>query len=648
MKTLCSFCLFVLLSGLSMNSLFAQGFLHADGQKIVNGNGENVLLRGMGLGGYMLQEGYMFETSSFANTQHELKAKIVDLVGVEMTDSFYHSYQRNYVTARDIDSMAAWGFNSLRLPLHYNLFITEGAENKFIERGFSMIDQLLKWCEAKKIYLILDLHAAPGGQGNDLAISDRDPSKPSLWDSPENQLKTVILWKELARRYADKEWIGGYDLINETNWDAMKASQNKPLKDLYLRLTDSIRKVDKNHLIFIEGNSFANDFTGLTPTWDNNMAYSFHKYWNVNDQGSIQWVLDIRSQHNVPIWLGESGENSNNWFTDCIELLEKNNIGWAFWPMKKVSSVTGIMAVPKNDGYQNLLDYWGGKVSAPSELEATQALLELAENFKIENCIIHRDVLHAMFAQIGNSTITPFAINTVPGVVYASEYDMGRNGKAYMDSNAQNTNYNTWGWNAGYAYRNDGVDIEACTDAQSNGYDVGWTENSEWIKYTVVADKAGSYSVSMRVAGLNAGEVTLKSGATFLVKNVTIPATSGWQTWKSVDLGVVNLVQGKNEIMVIFNKGGFNFNSLNFQISTALPEVTSSNFTIYPNPAQQNLTVDAAQSFKGSVLAIKNANGVQVSSQVVDKLPCNINVSELPRGVYFLSVKEKVVKFILN
>ena len=67
-----------------------------------------------------------------------------------------------------------------------------------------MTDDLLKWCAANKIYLILDLHAVPGGQGKDANISDYDPSKPSVWESEENQKKTVALWKKLAERYKNE------------------------------------------------------------------------------------------------------------------------------------------------------------------------------------------------------------------------------------------------------------------------------------------------------------------------------------------------------------------------------------------------------------------------------------------------------------
>jgi aryl-phospho-beta-D-glucosidase BglC (GH1 family) len=182
----------IFLISLSVSS-FGQGFLHRNGQNIVDGNGQNVVLRGLGLGGWMVQEGYMLQTGSFAGSQHVIKQKITDLIGTKNTEKNYDAYKANGITKRDIDSLAAWGFNSVRLPMHYNLYTLPiekekvSGQNTWLEEGFKMTDDLLKWCAANKIYLILDLHATPGGQGKDANISDYDDSKPSLWESTENQ-----------------------------------------------------------------------------------------------------------------------------------------------------------------------------------------------------------------------------------------------------------------------------------------------------------------------------------------------------------------------------------------------------------------------------------------------------------------------------
>jgi endoglucanase len=202
----------------------SQDFLHADGKKIVNENGQEVILRGVGLGGWMLQEGYMLRVSNIGQQQHVIESKLEELIGKERTAAFYAAWRANHMRKIDIDSMAAWGFNSVRLPMHYNLFTLSAdeektaGENTWLEKGFQMTDSLLQWCKSNKMYLILDLHAAPGGQGNDVNISDRDPAKPSLWKNEANQNKMIALWRKLAERYANESWIGAYDIIIEPNW----------------------------------------------------------------------------------------------------------------------------------------------------------------------------------------------------------------------------------------------------------------------------------------------------------------------------------------------------------------------------------------------------------------------------------------------
>jgi acetylornithine deacetylase/succinyl-diaminopimelate desuccinylase-like protein len=384
----------------SVETIHGQGFLTVNGRQIVDGRGNHIILRGIGLGGWMLQEPYMLKLDKVAGTQYEIKKKISELIGQENTNKFYSAYRYNMIRKRDIDSLKVWGFNSIRLPMHYNLF-TLPVENEpvpdrntWIDTGFRLIDSLLSWCKTNKIYLILDLHAAPGGQGKDRPIADIDTTKPRLWDSEANQQKTIELWTRLAERYSKEEWIGGYDLINETNWNM---EGNESLKDLFLKITTEIRKVDKNHIIFIEGNQFANDFTGLVPPWDKNMAYSFHKYWSETTIESIQRFIDIREKYNVPLWMGESGENTNDWFKAAVNLFESNDIGWAWWTIKKIGSESGIMDVKEPRDYQKIIDYWSGKATKPTREQALAIFMELADNMKLEKCRINYGVLKALF-----------------------------------------------------------------------------------------------------------------------------------------------------------------------------------------------------------------------------------------------------------
>ena len=377
-------------------------YLKTDGRHIVNGSGDTVLLHGIGLGGWMLQEPYMLKLSGVALAQYDIRKKITALIGEERCEEFYSAWLSNMVTRRDIDSLKAWGFNSVRLPMHYNLFTppveSEPAPGEFtwIDKGFVMTDSLLAWCGANQMYLILDLHAAPGGQGNDIPIADVDTTEPKLWEKEENRWKTIALWHKLAERYRDEPWIGGYDLINETNYTL---EGNVALRKLMMEITTAIRMVDTNHIVFIEGNHFATDFAGLTPPWDNNMVYSFHKYWNQTTVETIQKYMDIRDEHNVPLWMGESGENNNEWYRSAVQLLEAESIGWAWWTLKKLGSESGIMNVAMPDGYQQIIDYWKGAGPAPSADEAYRVLMQLTENIRIENCTVNYGVIDALFGR---------------------------------------------------------------------------------------------------------------------------------------------------------------------------------------------------------------------------------------------------------
>ncbi|MGI9531542.1 carbohydrate-binding protein [Lutimonas sp.] len=560
---------------LSSALLTAQG-LKTEGKKIIDTNGNEVILKGAGLGGWMLMEGYMMQSSDVADTQHEFRERLEDLIGKPKTDEFFEAWLQNHVTKKDIDSLAKWGFNSVRLPMHYNLFTLPiedepvAGQNTFLNKGFEMVDELLNWCEANQMYLILDLHAAPGGQGANAAISDYDPEKPSLWESEENKNKTIALWKKLAERYKDEPWMGGYDLLNEVNWQLPGGTD---LRSLYEDITTAIRSVDTDHIIFIEGNWFANDFTGLTPAWDDNMVYSFHKYWSFNDQASIQWVLDLRESENVPLWMGEAGENSNTWFQEAISLFESNGIGWSWWPMKRIETTVSPYSIEFSDGYKNILEYWRGNASKPSEAAAFSAMMELATNTNSSNCSFHKDVLDAQFRQIITDETKAFSKQSIPGTIYLSDYDLGKNNFAYYDIDAANYQLSTnqfQAWNSGWTYRNDGVDLEANDDkTNSNGYHVGFTNKGEWINYTVEIDETAVYKLDARIAGENdGGQFHLSMNNEAITKTQTLDATGGWTTFATHSVQDILLEKGTHVITLhIDGAVSFNISSLRFSKS---------------------------------------------------------------------------------
>ncbi len=631
-------------------SSFAQGYLHTSGTIIVDGNNNEVHLKGLNLGNWLEPEGYMWQTN--ANSPTAIYNLVVNTLGQQNGTQFWSTYRQTYITKTDIDRIAAWGFNSIRLPFHYNLFTPKATPYVYIQDGFNYVDSVLSWCTTDHIYLILDMHCAPGGQNRD-NISDYQ-GDPTLWQDTSLQNRTVALWQKIAQRYANQPWIGGYDLLNEPVWDF--SSNPQQFRNMYLNITNAIRQVDQNHIVFIEGNYYATDFSLLTPKWDNNMVYSFHKYWNATTQGTIQYLVDLRTSQQVPLWMGESGENTDTWYTQCIQLMNANDIGWCWWPLKKMNSINCPLSVNETSDYKTLLNQWNSNVT-PNAQFAQTALNGMLQNMQSVKCTFNPDVIDALIRQPTSTASIPFTNNNIPGTIFAADYDMGQKGYAYQDSDSLNS---------GGQYRNNGVDIENCNDIFSNGYDVGWINNGEFLTYTVYAFQAGTYDISLRVASTsNTGKILIRWDNQIIGSIINVPNTNGWQSWQTIDAGTYNFTEGTHNLRLDFFSSGFNLNYIDMETVTGVKDAknTIKKFDVlqnYPNPFNPSTKIDFQIPKSGFVnVKVYNALGKEVATLANEEMnqgqyTINFDASKynLSSGVYFYQVtfngtRSKMLKAIL-
>ncbi len=553
---------------LAVTNAQAEGFVHADHQQIIGTDGKPLILRGMGLGGWMIQEGYMLNVPNLG-AQHVIRNRISEIVGPEKTERFYQSWRDNAVTKADIEAMASWGFNSVRLPMHWNLFIHDRpGKVEWNPEGFRRLDQLIGCVKVNHMVLILDLHAAPGGQGNDLAISDRDPKKPSLWESGDNQARMIELWTEIARRYKTETAIAGYDLLNEPNWgfqdkadtNGCKETGNKPLRDLYERTIRAIRAVDTNHMLIIEGNCWGSNYAGLLPISDRNTTLSFHKYWSNTTQDTIEPYLKLRTQYDMPLWNGESGENSNDWFAHAVALEETNGIGWAWWPLKKVG-FNNPLEITAGPYYRNLARYLRGEGEKPRADVAYDGLMQLAAYSRFDHNIWHPDVIDALFRSAHTDEPAPFRDHRITregGVLEAVEYDLGKDGFAYHDTVSGNYYLSTGGprqkGNDGGTYRNDGVDIASSVD----GFAISQMQPGEWVRYSFDSDGAYTLPVMIRAKGKGTLTLALNDGTE---QAVTISS----RDWSQTTAPTLSIKPGRNVLIVKSTSGSPDFSALTFR-----------------------------------------------------------------------------------
>ena len=586
-------------------------FLHTSGQEIVDSNGDPVLLRGMGLGGWLVPEGYMLHIPGYGSPS-DIENKIETLLGADLTEEFWDLYHYNYVNQADIDLLAEWGFNSIRIPFHYKQFSpSPGEVNQF---GYDIVDSLISWCAPHNMYIILDMHCAPGGQ-NGGNISDSDGIA-RLWLEQGYKDHTIEIWHSIAEYYADETLIGGYDLINEPVLPDGVSSTD--LRQLYIDITNTIREVDTNHIIFIEGNWYATDFTSLTPPWDANMSYSFHKYWNDVTQGTIQYLISMSNTYNIPLWLGETGENSNHWYHKVVQLSESNNIGWCWWTHKKISTITSPLSAPISAQYQDVIDYWNGSAGQPSTEYAQAALFGMAISLAIENCESRPGVIPALMDPTYGESPVPVTAHSIPGTIAAVDYDIGARNVAYTDEDYMNTGNGGYNW--GWSYRNDGVDIEANGDENGLPYNVGWTSVGEWIGYTIEDVTAGTYDLLFRVSS-NVG-----GGIFFLELNGTnlgvfsVPNTGGWWAWETMTIPDVIIGDEPQYLKLMTVQEGYNIEGFTFSETAdsgddGSEESIPKSFTLgnYPNPFNSKTTIFYDVPLSTDVnLSIYDINGIQV------------------------------------
>ncbi|TGE27660.1 cellulase family glycosylhydrolase [Hymenobacter metallicola] len=581
--------------------------LHAQGSKVVDASGKEVVLRGFNVGGWLLQESYILKTDTL-DSQARIRGGLLRTMSDQELEAFYAQYRANFVTKADIDFVAAQGFNCVRLPFHYDLFLTrqQRLERNKVSRsprnprtvdayvqslsqwydqnqlftdtqnldGFRIIDEVLNWCAANKMYVILDLHAAPGGQGYDRNINDNFVPL-DLWKRKDRQGRliyqdiTVRLWEKLSARYRQDPRVAMYDFINEphkVNPENGLSNDNAEINGLYSRLINAVRGQNDQHLVLLEGNGYGNEYTNLTPDKlqvqdRRNIVYNAHRYWCPNDPKAadpnpnqinlLANLVAFRDKWQVPVWVGETGENSNEWFAGAVQGLNSQNIGWCHWNLKRVEGVTSLLRVRRY-----------GSILTP---EGRAALLR---NVQFKECQPNRDVIAAL---TGPATVrTPFAALRIPGTIHATDYDMGRNGIAYHDAYAERTDYRKEApTNNGSVYRNDGIDIQPIADKPSNGFAISDMASGEWVNYTVNVTKPGTYTLQARVK--NDANTPAKLSVKLddvVVGALTIDQTTSTTPWVTIAVPITALPAGKHTLQLYVEQPGASLSWLQFNPST--------------------------------------------------------------------------------
>ena len=381
-------------------------FIHVDGVNLVKPDGGKLFIQGTNLGNWLNPEGYMFGLSK-TNSAWMIDLMLREAIGPDETAAFWQQFKENYITEADIRFIASTGANTIRLPFNYKLFTDEdymGLTNNLGE-GFRWIDKVVEWCRKAGLYLILDMHDCPGSQTGDNI--DDGFGYPWLFESEKSQLLFCDIWQQIARRYRNETVILGYELMNEpiAHYFKNKEELNQRLEPLYKRAVKAIRSVDRNHVVLLGGARWNSDFFMFSDwTFDNNIMYTCHRYGGEATAKAINDYISFRNKTGLPMYMGEIGHNTNQWQSDFVKVMKDNNIGYTFWPYKKLDG-SCMMGISRPELWDSIVvkfseaertTYANMRETRPDQKLFREQLKAFIVNCRFENCLEQKEYIQSM------------------------------------------------------------------------------------------------------------------------------------------------------------------------------------------------------------------------------------------------------------
>ncbi|MGD9519307.1 MAG: glycoside hydrolase family 5 protein [Armatimonadota bacterium] len=239
------------------------------------------------------------------------------------------------------------------------------AYDAWLADQLAKLDAALPLCEKYGLYVVVDLHNAPGG-GPD--------SGKTLFSDRSCQNKFIENWRMMARKYCHSRVVWGYDLVNEPLEDAV-ADGVDDWQTLAERTAKAIREIDSEHAIIVEAPAGGNPYglTQFNPIDVPKVVYSVHmylphsfthqgvhgqwtkrysypgeidgKHWDKTQlEAALKPAIDFQKRYNVHMYIGEfsairwAPDNSAyRYLRDLIDLFEANDWDWSYHAFREWS-----------------------------------------------------------------------------------------------------------------------------------------------------------------------------------------------------------------------------------------------------------------------------------------------------------------------
>jgi endoglucanase len=353
----------------------ADGFVSIADGGFCDASGRPLILRGVNVGGWLLMENFI---TGHPATESLARRALLEVLGLERYRRFFERFLAAFYADEDASFLASLGLNCVRIPVNYRHLEDDLRPFELRVEGLSHLDRAIKTNAGHGLYSVVDLHAAQGWQ-NHAWHSDNQTLEPLLWEQRQFQDRVVWLWEQLADHYREEPWVAGYNILNEPA-DAGGAI----LRPLYRRIVDAIRVIDPNHLIILDGNTYAQEFDSLGDPIAG-VAYSLHHYPDLGmagagpypgptggklyDRAAMEREFLNRAaymkKHGLPVFVGEFGpaydrdpvadESKLRVLEDQLSIYGQHAASWTIWSYKDVD-VQGLVYLPADAPWRKLMD----------------------------------------------------------------------------------------------------------------------------------------------------------------------------------------------------------------------------------------------------------------------------------------------------
>ncbi|MCU4675891.1 cellulase family glycosylhydrolase [Catenovulum sp. 2E275] len=561
----------LIILGLSLgvfNPALSAGFVSTNGTKILDENGDELFLSGINLGNWLVWEGYLMMGDFNYRTHTQFFNQLAQAFGsTDKAAEFEYQWRLNYVDAQAIADLKALGFNSVRVPFNYNLFWWNG---QLRDNGFEYFDRVIEWCRANNMYVLLDMHGAPGYQNpgdhsdnvNSNASQPRDTV--TFWDGNNVQIAAQI-WRHIANRYKNEPVVWGYELINEP---VLQDGREYELLPSYITMKNAIREVDNNHIIVVEGSWWGSDLskidwsnpttqaqTGISSKWDDKLVYQIHHYGPVADTMGRE---NITNHLNIPLIIGEYGETDPANLLAITNWAKANLAGYYPWSFKKMSHDRTLWTIPTNAAYEQVKTFINQGGTPPVHLY--DAMINFAQtNIKNGHSshTWHQDFYDGVKPDATTENCSNSgSVQVLPGKLEAENF-----------------------------CANHGVEIENTSD-MGGGQNIGYIDSGDWIEYKINVSAAGNYTINSRFASADSQsqfELLIDGVHT---ASINTQATGGWQSFQTHSYsGYLNA--GEHRLRINFLAGAVNINWFEFVLnsSSSGPNALQSGYYFITNDA---------------------------------------------------------------